>query len=123
MQNYIDRLKIPISANKIKLFTFSGLLLSEEYERIVIGERGPYIEIKKLDISNLIIPEKENWRVSSNVSYYVEYRTKDISSVKIYFQKRTVDYADYKINYFYVSPFDLRINIIEKLKQISEKVV
>jgi hypothetical protein len=27
--------------------------------------------------------------------------------VKVYGQKRTVDYADYKVGLFYISPFDL----------------
>ena len=34
-------------------------------------------------------------------------RLKDQSNVKVYDQKRTVEYADYKVGLFYVSPFDL----------------
>jgi hypothetical protein len=39
--------------------------------------------------------------------FYVEWRTKDQSNVKVYEQKRTVDYADYKVGLFEISPFDL----------------
>ena len=37
----------------------------------------------------------------------MEWRSKDQSNVKVYEQKRTVDYADYKVGLFYISPFDL----------------
>ncbi len=37
----------------------------------------------------------------------MEWRTKDHSNVKIYDQKRTVDYADCKVGLFYIFPFDL----------------
>jgi hypothetical protein len=30
--------------------------------------------------------------------------------VKVYDQKRTVDYADYKVGLFYMSPFDLFVD-------------
>jgi len=38
---------------------------------------------------------------------FLEWRTKDQSNVRVYDQKRTVDYADYKVELFYISPFDL----------------
>ena len=38
---------------------------------------------------------------------FLEWRTKDQINVKVYDQKRTVDYADYKVGLFYISPFDL----------------
>jgi hypothetical protein len=37
----------------------------------------------------------------------LEWRAKDQSNVKVYDQKRTVKYADYKVEFFYISPFDL----------------
>lgn len=37
---------------------------------------------------------------------YVEWRTKDQSTVKLYEQSKTVDYADYKVGLFYISPLD-----------------
>ena len=38
--------------------------------------------------------------------------------MKVYDQKRTVDYADYKVGLFYISPFDLFVEgeaVITKL--------
>ena len=50
----------------------------------------------------------------------MEWRTNDQSNVKVYDQKRTVDYADYKVGLFYISPFDLFIEgevVITKLEK------
>lgn len=117
--DYEKRLRLTINKNTITLYTFSGLEICTGYERIVIGFRGPYIEFtrEQLFIGNFIIPEEEKWRITSENPYYIEYRTKDVSNVKMYFQKKTVDYADYKIGYYYISPFDLRMNIIDKIKK------
>jgi len=44
--------------------------------------------------------------------------------VKIYDQKRTVDYADYKVGLFYISPFDLCVEkepVITKLEKKKSK--
>jgi hypothetical protein len=110
--NYIERLKIPINGNNDLIFyTKSNIMLAKGYIRIVIGERGPYIEFERknfIDFSKLQIPESQKWRLKNNNSFYIEYRSKDY--VKIYFQKRVVNYADYKIGKFYISPFDLYIN-------------
>ena len=34
-------------------------------------------------------------------------RSHDKSNVKVYWQKKTVDYADYRVGRYYISPFDL----------------
>ena len=50
----------------------------------------------------------------------MEWITKDQSSVKVYDQKRSVDYADYKVGLFYISPFDLFVEgepVITKLEK------
>jgi hypothetical protein len=38
---------------------------------------------------------------------YAEYRSHDKSDVKVYWQKKTVGYADYRVGRYYISPFDL----------------
>jgi len=124
--NYIDRLKISINGSKdLFLYTKSDIL-AKGYNRIVIGKRGPYIEFEKqnfISFSKLKIPESEEWRLINKNVFYIEYRT-EMDYVKVYFQKRIVNYADYKIGKFYISPFDLFIDksevIIEKRK--GEKV-
>jgi len=56
----------------------------------------------------------------------VEWRTKDQSNAKVYDQKRTVDYANYKVGLFYISPFDLFVEgeaVITKLERRKSRSV
>lgn len=56
------------------------------------------------------MPDEEKYRLGhpwKERVYYVEWRTNDESNVKVYDQKGGVDYADYKVGLFYMSPFDL----------------
>lgn len=120
-QSYEERLKVPVSGSLIPLFTKSGLKVATSYERIVLGGRGPYVEFSDEQVvqSNFIVPEDQKWRFTSSNSYYNEYRTIQ-DNVKIYHQKKTVDYADYKIGMWYISPFDLNTEsgvLIEPIRQ------
>ncbi len=92
--------------------TKSGLLLAKGYKRIVHGGRGDYIEIDKTKIieTNIHIPIHEKWRREYPMAYYIEFRSNDENSVKIYYQLRTVSYADYKLNHYYVAIEDCVIN-------------
>ena len=109
MTNYEERLKLGISGDGHNLFTESGLQMSNGYNRIVIGGRGPYVEFTKEQIieSAFMMPENQKWRITNQNAYYLEYRSTDKSRVKIYFQIKQVDYADYVIGMFYISPFAL----------------
>jgi len=109
-KSFIKRLRVPLEGrDKLFLYSKSGTLLSTGYTRVVIGKRGPYVEFREpqIQIQNFKIPQLEEYRVTNGVSYYIEYRSKDDSYVKLYFQKRIVAYADYKIGRYYISPFDL----------------
>ena len=64
---------------------------------------------------NFEIPEDQEYRKTDKRVYYVEARSKDDSYVKLYFQKKTVAYADYKVGMLYISPFDLRTVLEESL--------
>lgn len=79
------------------------MVVAVGYERVVIGDRGPYVEFT---ISEIIF---ENFKKINNPShkYYIEYRSNCESNVKLYFQLLPVNYADYKIGVCYISPFDL----------------
>lgn len=83
------------------------------YERIVIGDYGAFIEINKEDCFKVNICCKlgqefryRDQKYKNKVKYYW-YTTKDTSDVKIYFQQRTVTYADYKPDMIYISPFEI----------------
>jgi hypothetical protein len=103
--------------------TKTGLHVATGYTRIVIGERGPYIEFLpgQLIWDSLHIPNEEKYRLEhpwKDKVFYVEWRTKDQSNVKVYEQVRTVDYADYRVGLIYVDPLDLFVEgepVITKL--------
>lgn len=121
--DYSKRLKISLTGNvTTKFYTLNGQIVAEGYTRIVIGARGPYIEFEPHMIyrHSLIMPEEEQYRLKDPNVYYLEYRTIDISNVKVYAQLKPVDYADYLPGKCYISPFDLKTDngiIIEKLRK------
>lgn len=118
MTEYEKRLLIPITCNDTeKFYTKGGLLVADGYKRIVIGKRGPYIEFTESQINRhaIFVPSQELWRLTSDIAFYIEYRTCDTQYVKIYYQKKVVNYADYLPDHYYVSPFDLRTDDLEML--------
>ena len=109
---------------KIKVFTSSGELIANDYERVVYGGRGAYVEFSSLQLnrSNMYVPRKQSWRMDSpewrDKVYYDEYRTKE-DHTKVYHQKKLVDYADYKIGFWYIFSKDLFI-VAENGKEILD---
>lgn len=90
----------------MRVFTKSGLQISHNFESIIHGKRGDYIEISLEDMImlSIIIPKNQMWRLDNEKVYYWEFRSRDISDVMIYFQMKEVKYADYKVGFFYVDP-------------------
>lgn len=91
-----------------------GPLLATDYIRIVHGGRGDYMEI---DPKQLVKEEVEKepgqeyrffepWK---STVFYLWYRTK-LGHRKVYYQLKTVNYADYKIGLVYISPNDVVYN-------------
>lgn len=100
--DYESRLSIPLMGDNVtQFFTRSGELLATGYVRIVIGARGPYVELAVEHLNSGALRE-------THVShfYYEELRS-IIDEIKVYAQLRRVDYADYVPGMFYVSPFEL----------------
>jgi hypothetical protein len=60
-------------------------------------------------MENLHIPPDQEWRIHSEKAFYIEHRSRDAANVKVYEQRRTVDYADYRVGMFYIAPEDLVI--------------
>lgn len=83
------------------------ILLASGSTRIVHGGRGDYMEFspEQMNLAALHVPQEQEYRLSDrwkNIVYYIWYETKD--GVKVYFQKKTVAYADYLLGYYYVDP-------------------
>ncbi len=117
------RFNIPLSGSKNKnefeFYTIkNALLIAKGYERIVVGERGPYLEFTDVQIlkKNIYIPAGKEYRLHDpdEIYYYVELRT-NVDFIKIYFQKKVVSYADYKIGMYYISPYDLKYKLKEEV--------
>lgn len=124
MNKYKDLLKIPENGTSLELKTSFDTVIARKYERVVIGQRGPYIEFTTNQIlcDKLFIPKNQLYRLSDPKIYYIEFRTNDDSNVKVYYQMRTVAYADYKIGYFYISPADLYVNGIKCLSSQEDLI-
>lgn len=114
-EEYRQRLILPeeVGEDEIIFRTKSSLEVARWYERVVIGDRGPYIEFhgEMLTKDGIYIPKNQEWRIKNALCYYVEWRTKDECNVKIYNQKRPVKYTNYKVGCWYISPFDLTSNL------------
>lgn len=99
---------LPLEGGTVPLYTCKGSIIACRYERIVVGDYGAFIEFSEplYDGQFKIAPGQEyrlnDDRYSTRVKY--EWLTiDDGSNVKIYRQKRTVNYADYKADMYYVS--------------------
>ena len=95
------------------LYSKSNTLIATGYDRIVIGDYGAFIEIDPSQMvhGNFKVKEGEEYRIydekyNKNVKYYWFTPTDD-SNMKIYYQQRTVVYADYKPNKYYISPLEI----------------
>lgn len=100
--------ELPPEGEPVKFRTKSGTLVAVGYERVVIGDRRPYVEFAPGHLAkrNWDIPDDQRWRIGGRC-YYIEARTIDDANVKMYYQKATVAYADYKVGMWYISPFEL----------------
>lgn len=102
-----------LDGDNVTLFSLDGTQLCTGYKRIVIGDYGAFIEISPEQIldSNLCCKRGQEYRYNDErFAKHVKYlwlTTKDASDCKIYHQKKTVDYADYQPNMYYISPYEV----------------
>ena len=96
-----------------ELYTLNGTKLCENYDRIVIGDYGAFIEYTEPAFEYPVAKGQE-YRI--NDPYYAPrvkyewYTVTDQSNIKIYKQKRGVTYADYKQGKYYVSVHEVKVN-------------
>jgi hypothetical protein len=101
---------------KLPILSKAGILVAANFDRIVHGGRGDYVEFsdEQMAKDNLFVPDLAAWRFYSNLCYYIEYAVKNDVKVKVYHQLKTVDYADYIIGKWYISPVKLKDFEVEK---------
>lgn len=122
--NYKNTFRLPLSGDiNSEFYTFSGLKIAHGFSRLVIGGRGPYIEFNDnhICLNNVFIPNDQMHRIGNDAFFYDEYRSNCKSNVKVYHQKNTVGYADYKVDKWYIDPFQLKTVEFESLFLISEE--
>ena len=86
----------------------NGTLFAIGYNRIVHGGRGDYVEFEKEHIVQKLYSLFNNEPTEDlDIYYYWLYPESD-RETKVYLQKKTVKYADYKIGKYYVSPYLLK---------------
>ena len=91
----------------MKLYFLDSTEFASDFVRVVHGGRGDYVELTKGQISVELIPRFKGTVLPENVSdelfYY--YWLKPVGrEEKVYWQVKTVSYANYKIGYYYISP-------------------
>lgn len=103
VRSYDQRLSIPLSGEGMstKFFSRTGVHIATGYTRVVIGDRGPYVEFRTEQLKQEAMRE-----VDAAHYYYVELRSVP-DDIKVYVQVHKVDYADYEPGMCYISPFDL----------------
>ncbi|MBE6725039.1 MAG: hypothetical protein E7576_07600 [Ruminococcaceae bacterium] len=90
------------------LYTVKGSKVCDFYDRIVIGDYGAFIEFfAEPEETHFIIQPGQEYRVNdprySNNVKYIWMTVDDGSGIKIYRQRKTVTYADYLPDRYYVS--------------------
>ena len=89
------------------LYFLDGTQFSNGYERVVHGGRGKYVELTKdqilvnlKSIFNVRVPDK----IDESQPFYYYFLVPEGRREKVYWQIRTVSYADYKPGFYYIAP-------------------
>lgn len=117
---YQSLLTIPLGRTTANILNDMHML-AVGYERVVIGDYGAYLEIAedKMLISSLRCRPGQEYRMDDpRYKDHVKYwwlQPVGGAEIKVYFQLKTVKYADYRPGMFYISPHaeGLKINIGE----------
>lgn len=96
------------------LYSPKGIQISTGWNRIIIGDYGAFLEItpKQILLENLKCAKGQEYRFNNEkYSAHTKFNwltTKDDSYIKIYEQKKSLEYAEYRANMLYVSPYQVK---------------
>ena len=88
------------------------------YDRVVVGDYGAFFFLSPecaIKANMMVKPGQEYRTVSARYDKckYIWLTARDASSIKIYFQKNTVSYADYRTGKLYVSPHEVIYKVLK----------
>lgn len=92
-------------AMKQNIYLKNGTLFATGYNRIVHGGRGDYVEFEEYHIIPKLYSKFDNQPTDDLDIYYWWLYPETDRNTKVYLQKKTVKYADYRIGKYYVSPY------------------
>lgn len=119
-EDYLRRLSLPLKGNPDTVFyTSSNMPIAKGYNRVVVGDYGPYVEFLPSQINQEKVVNKFKGEPTRPLKYIWKITT-DTTQTKVYEQLNTVSYADYKKGMFYIDPADLKTLSQEKLYQPYE---
>lgn len=86
----------------------NNIPIAKNYERIVIGDYGAYVEFLPEDLLvELEVTKGQEWRLDKEFikkrNLNLKYEWYEYQGYKVYFQTNTVTYADYRPGYYYIS--------------------
>ena len=90
-----------VSGDTISLETANGTVITNGYNRIVIGDYGAFVEFSRVQAC------MRRLKINAEHVKYLWLTADDGSDVKVYDQKRSVEYADYKPGMLYVSVYEV----------------
>lgn len=99
-------------AGKRKNVERAHILIANDYERVVVGDYGAYLEIAPEHfVGHLTLPDNQRWRLDTRFirekNLSVKYEWYECIGAKVYKQLGTVRYADYRPGFYYISVLDL----------------
>lgn len=97
-------------SNDHPIFSKKGTLIAKKYDRIVVGDYGAFIEFSAENAAtiNYVVKPGQEYRINDprykdNVKYLWYTLPGEEDEVKLYYQMRTVTYADYIPGKYYLS--------------------
>lgn len=118
-EDYEKRLLLSLEGGYFIFYTKSGTLIAEEYERVVIGDYGAYVEFTPKQINKKVLKDKFYRCKAKPWQKYWWMETNDEPKIKVYEQIKPVRYADYKPGMFYISPIELYDILGERLYNLE----
>ena len=100
---YTEQVRMPLDGGDFVFHNELGTIIARGYNRIVVGDYGPYIEFTDEQIVLDNIEQKWPGKPKREIKY-IWMETKDKEKTKVYWQYNTVPYADYKVGRYYIDP-------------------